>query len=844
MRLLRGSPIRGTGAGNSARFFPGKRRSRQGVSQRERKKGISAEAALWFDAVWQIGTRRGNCKANIHSVQWKHDQSERERIRVNRWTGRAASVEEWIADFRSRPEFMANVTHWHTTPARPARTVPFPETLHPKLAEGLGSKGIASLYTHQAEAFAAARAGEHFVVVTPTASGKTLCYNLPVLQRILEDDSARALYLFPTKALAQDQVAELQELANLMDVDIKTHTYDGDTPPEVRRVVRLAGHIVVTNPDMLHSAILPHHTKWVKLFENLKYVVIDELHAYRGVFGSHVANVIRRLKRICRFYGSRPQFLCASATIRNPKEHAQRLLEEPVRLIDDNGAPSGERHFVFYNPPLVNRQLGIRASSVLETQKIAADLLKSGIQTIVFARSRVRMEILLTYLQELVQKDLGPKTIRGYRGGYLPRQRREIERGLRTGEIRGVVSTNALELGIDIGELQACVINGYPGSVASTLQQSGRAGRRRGSSITILVAGSNPLDQFLVRNPEFFFGLTPEEARIDPDNLLILLDQLKCAAYELPFEAGETFGAESLEDMLEFLAQERVVPRAGNRWHWMAQAFPANNVSLRTASPENFVIIDVTEGHRVIGEVDRFSAPTLIHEEAIYIHEGVQYQVEKLDYPEKKAYVRQVNVDYFPDANVAVDLKVLHADLEEADGLLTRQYGEIAVTARTTIFKKIRLRTHENIGSGPIHLPEEELHTSGCWFAFADEVFEGRSESERQTALLGVSSVLGRLAPLHLMCDPFDIRVVPQVKAVHTKRPTIFFYDRYPGGIGLSRKLFDLHAELLREGERLIAGCGCENGCPSCVGPADETGERGKELALELIRRTLAGVPA
>ena len=760
---------------------------------------------------------------------------------MNRWTGRAASVEEWIADFRSRPEFMANVMYWHTTPARPARTVPMPETLPSKLAEALRRKGIHELYTHQAAALRAAEAGEHLVVVTPTASGKTLCYNLPVLQRILADDSARALYLFPTKALAQDQVAELQELADLMEADIKTHTYDGDTPPNVRQVIRMAGHIVVTNPDMLHTAILPHHTKWVKLFENLRYVVIDELHAYRGVFGSHVANVIRRLKRICRFYGSRPQFLCASATIRNPREHAERLLEEPVRLIDDNGAPSGERHFVFYNPPLVNRQLGIRRSSVLETQKLAAHLLRSGIQTIVFARSRVRVEILLTYLQELVKDELGAKSIRGYRGGYLPKQRREIERGLRTGDIRGVVSTNALELGIDIGQLQACVMNGYPGSIASALQQSGRAGRRHGSSITFLVASSNPLDQFLVQNPEFFFGLPPEEARIHPDNLLILLDQLKCAAYELPFEEGETFGGERLEDLLEFLAEERVLHRAGGRWHWMAQAFPANNVSLRSAAQENVVIIDVTEGHRVIGEVDRFSAPTLVHEEAIYIHEGVQYQVEKFDYPEKKAYVRQVDVDYFTDAHLAVDLKVLHVDLEETRGPLLRQFGEVTVNARPTIFKKIRLRTHENIGSGPIHLPEEQLHTSGYWFAFADDAFPGRSESDMQSALIGLANVLVHLAPLHLMCDPRDIRVFPQVKAVHTKLPTIYFYDRYPGGIGLSRKLFDLHDELLREGERLIAGCGCESGCPACVGPGEEVGPQGKTLALELLRHTLAG---
>ncbi|WP_027091492.1 DEAD/DEAH box helicase [Cohnella thermotolerans] len=757
---------------------------------------------------------------------------------MNPWTGKAASVEEWLDILRGHPEIMANVTHWHTQPAKPARTVPMPGGMNPKLLEALAAKGIRELYTHQAASYRAVREGRHVVTVTPTASGKTLCYNLPVLEHLLKDDSVRALYLFPTKALAQDQVAELQELANLMEADIKTHTYDGDTPPTVRQAIRNAGHIVVTNPDMLHSAILPHHTKWVKLFENVRYIVIDELHAYRGVFGSHVANVIRRLKRICKFYGSNPQFLCASATIRNPREHAERLIGEPVALVDDNGAPSGEKHMVFYNPPVVNQQLGIRKSSVLESQKLAALLLKSGIQTIVFARSRVRVEILLTYLQDLVKRELGTKSIRGYRGGYLPKLRREIERGLRSGEIRGVVSTNALELGIDIGQLQACVLNGYPGSIASTWQQSGRAGRRHGSSVTFLVASSNPLDQYLIQNPDYFFGTPPEEARIHPDNLLILLDHVKCAAYELPFEEGDTFGGEKLSDLLEFLAEEKVVHRAGNRWYWMEQAFPAHNVSLRSAAQENFVIIDMTEGHRVIGEVDRFSAPTLIHEEAIYLHEGVQYQVEKLDYPEKKAYVRQVNVDYFTDASLAVELKVLHVDRECESGPIVRQYGEVSVTAKPTIFKKIRLRTHENIGSGPIHLPEEELHTSAYWFSFTEEAGAGLSANDMQMALLGLANVLIHLAPLHLMCDPFDIRVVPQVKSTHAKKPTIYFYDRYPGGIGLSQRLYEMHDELLEEAERLIVGCGCMSGCPACVGPIEEVGLLGKELSLGLLRRT------
>ncbi|MGG4145402.1 DEAD/DEAH box helicase [Paenibacillus algorifonticola] len=754
---------------------------------------------------------------------------------MNRWTGKTSGLEEWLELLKHDQDITDNITHWRTIPPRDACTAALPADLHPKLAEALRTKGINELYTHQETAYRFVREGHSIVAVTPTASGKTLCYNLPVLQSLLEDEEGRALYLFPTKALAQDQVAELQTLADLMDVDLKTNTYDGDTPPTVRQVIRNAGHIVVTNPDMLHSAILPHHTKWVKLFENIKYIVIDELHAYRGVFGSHVANVIRRLKRICRFYGSNPQFICASATIDNPAEHAAKLIGEPVRLVDNNGAPTGEKHFIFYNPPVVNRQLGIRRSSVLETRKLAGLLLRQGVQTIVFARSRVRVELLLTYLQDIIKDKLDAKTIRGYRGGYLPKLRREIERGLRSGEIRGVVSTNALELGIDIGQLQACVLNGYPGTVASTWQQSGRAGRRQGSAVTFLVASSNPLDQYMIQNPDFFFNRPPERALIHPDNLLVLIDHVKCAAYELPFEEGEKFGEESLADMMEFLTEEKVLHRAGSRWYWMEQSFPAHNISLRSAAQENFVIIDMTEGSRVLGEVDRFSAPTLIHEEAIYIHEGVQYQVEKLDYAEKKAYVRKVDVDYYTDANLAVELKVLYVDKERESGELTRQYGELALNAKATIFKKIRLRSHENIGSGPIHLPEEELHTSGYWFSFSEEAAARKSKNEMQYALLGIANVLVHIAPLYLMCDPYDIRVVPQVKAVHTQKPTIYFYDRYPGGIGLSERLFEVHDELIGQAKSLIRGCTCLSGCPACVGPIEEVGLLGKEQALKLL---------
>lgn len=756
---------------------------------------------------------------------------------MNRLTGKVSSIRELIERIRQTPAIMENVTHWHTIPEREGMYEEIPEAIHPSLQDALRKKRIHKLYLHQAKSYQEIAAGRNVLTVTPTASGKTLTYNLPVLDQIMKDGAARALYLFPTKALASDQVSELHELIELMGADIKTHTYDGDTAPNVRQVIRSNGQIVVTNPDMLHGAILPHHTKWVKLFENLRFIVIDEVHSYRGVFGSHVANVIRRLKRICRFYGSSPRFILASATIANPKEHAERLIEEKVTVIDQNGAPSGRKHFLFYNPPVVNQQLGIRKSSLLETRKLAGFLLKQGLQTIIFARSRVRMEVLLTYLQELVKDELGQKSIRGYRGGYLPKQRREIEQGLRRGEIRGVVSTNALELGIDIGQLQGVVLNGYPGSIASTWQQAGRAGRRNEESIAILVASSNPLDQYVILHPEFFFQSNPEEARIEPDNLILLVDHVKCAAYELPFEEGESFGKEPVEEILSFLTEERILHRVKGRWYWMEQSFPAHEISLRSAAQENFIIIDVTRGSRVIGEVDRFSAPTLIHEEAIYIHEGIQYQVEKLDYDEKKAYVREVNVDYFTDANLAVQMQVLQVFKEVEEEIVTRSFGDVTVNAMATLFKKIRLRTHENIGAGPIHLPEEELHTSAYWFSLNERITSRWSPNDLQFALMGLSNVMGHLAPLYLMCDPRDVHVVPQVRAIHNKKPTLFFYDRYPGGVGLSERLFDLHEELLRQAETLISSCGCLSGCPACVGPIEEVGLNGKKDTLRLLHQ-------
>lgn len=716
----------------------------------------------------------------------------------------------------------SQVTHWHEIPVQQAKTVDMPPELDQRIKAALEKRSINQLYTHQKSAYDAVMRGENVVAVTPTASGKTLCYNLPVLQKHMNHSAGRALYIFPTKALAQDQKAELNEIIDDMEVNMNSYTYDGDTPANIRQVVRKAGHVVITNPDMLHAAILPHHTKWISLFENLETVVIDELHTYRGVFGSHVANVIRRLKRICAYYGSNPTFICTSATIANPEELSAELIGEPVRLIDNNGAPKGKKHFVFYNPPIVHKQLNIRKNGTKVVNELASRFLKEKIQTIVFARSRVRVEIILSHLQELVRNEINRQSIRGYRGGYLPKQRREIERSLRSGETIGVVSTNALELGVDIGQLQVCVMNGYPGSIASSWQQAGRAGRRQDESIVIMVANSSPLDQYLFQHPEFFFEGSPETARINKDNLIILVDHLKCAAYELPFHRGDTFDGVDVAEILEYLTEERVLHENNNQWFWMNDAFPAHNISLRSAAQENVVIIDQSEveKHRVIGEMDTFSAMTLLHDEAIYLHEGTQYQVEYLDWDEKKAFVREVDVEYFTDANLAVKLKVLEIDKDKSVGEHSVQYGDVMVTAMATIFKKIKLETFENIGSGPIHLPEQELHSNGLAWTFAETTFADAKEDVIEQVLLGMAHVLQHVSCVHVMCDRNDLHAVPEVKAIHSQQPTVFLYDRYPGGVGLSESVYTQIDDIIRECLDFVWNCSCDGGCPSCVGVA------------------------
>jgi len=734
------------------------------------------------------------------------------------------NLEQLLEYLKSSPRVHDNVTEWIRIPAKEAVYADFPEYIDERIKSALARRGIRRLYSHQASAIAAVESGRNIVVVTPTASGKTLCYDIPVLNAILKDEESRALFLFPTKALAQDQAVELHELITEAGVDVKTYTYDGDTPQSARKAIRMAGHIVVTNPDMLHSGILPHHTKWTRLFENLKFVVIDEVHHYRGVFGSHLANVIRRLRIICRFYGSNPVFICCSATIANPGELASKIIGSDVEVIDNNGAPMGEKHFIFYNPPVVNKELGIRRSSLLEAEYLAEMLIRNSIQTIVFTKSRLNVEVLTTYLKDIFFGKMGDgNKVRGYRGGYLPRLRREIEQGLRDGSITGVVSTNALELGIDIGHLEACIMCGYPGNIASTWQQAGRAGRRNSVSAAFLIASSSPLDQYIIRNPQYFMEKPPENGLVNPDNLVILYSHIKCAAFELPFEDGEKFGVETTSEILSYMEEAKLIRHVGNRWYWSADAFPADEISLRSASNENFIIIDTSDPKRtVIGEMDRFSAPMLLHDEAIYIHEGQQYQVEKLDYENKKAYVRKVDVDYYTDANLAVDLKVIDVFRERKENRITVSSGEVMVTALVTMFKKIKLYTHENIGAGPVNLPEMEMHTTSYWMSMPEDLEAKMPKTDMINGLIGLSNVLGNVAPIYLMCDQRDIRVVFQVKYTFTGRPTIYIYDNYPGGVGFSDKLLELSSDLLKTAEDMIKSCECECGCPSCVGPLNE----------------------
>jgi DEAD/DEAH box helicase domain-containing protein len=786
-------------------------------------------------------------------------------------------------------------------PAREADYADFPERLNPGLKQMLQKRGIDRLYSHQSQAIEHALDREDVVVVTPTASGKSLCYNLPVLDAMYRN--ASALYLFPTKALSQDQTAELNQLLGAApgtNGAWEAQVYDGDTPPDVRRRIRRNGRLVVTNPDMLHAGILPHHEKWANFFRSLEYVVIDEIHTYRGVFGSHVANVMRRLNRVCAHYGTKPTFVATSATIANPKELATALGDRPFELVDNNGAPSSERYVCFFNPPIVDPQQMRRQSPLTAAERIAKKTIKKGCGTIVFARSRQSVEVVVHRLKDRLARDRGNKNLQdriaSYRGGYLPDLRRSIERGLREGYLLGVISTNALELGIDIGSLDVCILAGYPGSVASTWQQIGRAGRSGGLTLAVVVAGDAPVDQFIIGHPEYFIGQSPEEARIDPRNLLIAVEHLKCAAYELGFKVGEGFGDLSpteTEEALEFLeAETNMVRRVDGRWKWSSETYPASEINLRNIAEENFVVIDITHNRsNVVAEVDFEGAHTALYPNAVYQISGEPFRVERLDYDERRAYVRRSDDGYYTTAMHYASVHVLDVFKESEAPPGRIGFGEVRVTDRFVGYKKIKFGTGENVGYGEINLPELDLHTMAYWLELPTDNFPDLSADPERWARLvhGAGKVLQTAASLRLMCDPRDLDLCigsvaddrwlsegfdgltlrdtdgkshsfsedeheadpdnaasfhDQHHEMQTGRigpvlydPTIFIYDKYPGGVGFGEGLFDNHRDFVKKARELIEDCACERGCPSCVGPPHESRGETKTAVSQLLGR-------
>ena len=784
----------------------------------------------------------------------------------SRRTGISAVRKYW----QSRSEIRGCFTADRAIEGAEAAYASFPSDIDPRILSALRRRGIEQLYTHQRRAIDAARDG-HVVIATPTASGKSLCFHVPVLDAIARDPGATAIYLYPTKALSRDQEQSVLSLIEEAELPIAATVYDGDTPGDARRSARQRCQLVMTNPDMLHAGILPQHAKWARVFQTLRYVIVDEMHTYRGVFGSHVAHVLARLMRVAQFHGSSPRFIGATATIGNPAEHAARLsgaAGDEVALIDESTAPRGSRRVMVYNPPVVNAELSIRASYLKCAVRLASDLIEARVPTIVFGQSRNSVEIMLKYLRDRFEGQSLDDAIVAYRGGYLPDQRRRVERGLRQGDVLCVVATSALELGIDIGDLDAVVCAGYPGSLAETWQRMGRAGRRGDDSLAVLVASSSPLDQYLAHHPELLFDGSIEHARVDPENAEIVVQHLKCAAFELPFTHREPFGVlpkEETEAALGYLSDHGVIHRGRDRFHWSSEAFPANHVSLRSVGWDNYVIIDqATE--EALAELDWHSAPSMIHEQAIYQHDGVQYQVETLDHENHKAFVRRVEPDYFTTAMRNIKVRVLE---EEDAGRLNATpaevgWGEVCVTEKIVGYKKIKFHTHENAGYGDVRLPNIEKHTTSFWLTLPASLCSAIGRARAIEGLRGTGHALEMVSTLALMCDPHDIgRAIEDADAQSTREmfsATVYLFDSVPGGVGLAERIYEVAGELVAQAATVVRDCCCAFGCPSCVGAthvaatADDA-RRGSRLdrkaaTLELLAHlsvldsTSAGAPA
>lgn len=731
------------------------------------------------------------------------------------------NVQQFLQAVTADPEYRGQIAHHQILPAQEAVY----EELSPALPEALGrtlsERGIHRLYTHQAEAVEWVRAGKNIVVVTATASGKTLCYNLPVLETYLKDANTTALYLYPTKALAQDQLKGLVRLADGLNPAPMAGTYDGDTTDTARRKLRDEGRIVLTNPDMLHQGILPKHAAWGRFFGNLKYVVIDEVHTYRGIFGSNVANVMRRLRRICSHYGSDPTFICTSATISNPKEHAEALLGLKVELIDNNGAPRGERHVVLWNPPYLDEGKTERRSTNSEATWLMTRLIVGRIPTITFGRARVVAELIYRYVAENMEKSHPSlvKKLRPYRGGYLPAERREIERQLFSGELLGVTSTNALELGIDIGSLEACLVAGYPGTIASFWQQAGRAGRGSEPSLVVFIGYNAPIDQYLLQHKEYIFERSPENAVIDPDNPHVLLGHLRAAVFEKPFAAPDeaAFGeyAGAIRELLQEAGEVAVVQGLG---YWKGRGFPAAQISLRNITENTYTIIDETETPRSLGTTDELSAWQQLYEQAIYLHDGETYFVRKLDLEEKIAYVHKIDNDYYTQSITEIQISVTEREEEQAWRKSTVFFGSADVMVKPYLFRKIQFGSKDSLGFGSIDLPPKNMETYAFWVCPPVETLRRVKDFGRDPieGLLGIANVLTEVLPLFVMADPADLGSVVDQK--NTDIPSVFVYDKYPGGMGFAHRAFLCVEELYEAALDLIASCPCEEGCPSCVG--------------------------
>lgn len=826
------------------------------------------------------------------------------------------TLEEWLQE----PEFIDNIAYRQQTPARRAEYVPFPDSIPAHVQEILRSKGITALYSHQADAINAIFAGENVVLSTGTSSGKSLCYTIPILSRQKSDPGATALLLFPTKALTNDQYNTFASYARSIEGDaIIPAIYDGDTPSHQRSTIRKSATILMTNPDMLHQGILPHHTNWAKVFSKLRYVVIDEMHIYRGVFGSHFANLIRRLRRICAFYNAYPQFILTSATIGNPEELANSLIEQPVKLFDRDCSPKGPANLLVFNPPFVDEKLGIRKSSLDYGVSFSQKLIRKDHQTLIFARTRRTVEMLLVYLRNRLDRN-EQESVRGYRSGYLRAERREIEQGLKQGRLKAVFSTSALELGVDIGNLDAVILVGFPGTVATARQRIGRAGRKQQASLAILIVTNDAIDQYLANHPEYLVENNPEQALIDPQNLIILLQHIRCAAFELPFNKSEGFGSMSAAELsrfLELLESTGVITRQGEDYFWLADQYPAAEVSLRSSTPDIVSLNRIGErGEKnLIGQVDATAARWFVHKDAIYLHDAEMFEVVELNLEEGVCLLKPSRAEYYTIP--VIDTKIIHYDLTSSVGYqnYSANYGSLDLEISINSYQRKRWNSNELLGVGQLDMPPQQLHTTGFWLGlhpgYIDTLREknlwgsdpnvygpnwqtlrqkiilrdanvcrgcgNRFESSKlhvhhlvpfrnfespvlanqasnlvslcaachrkaelavmvRSGLAASAYALRGIAPLLIMCDREDISLMSESRSIlNESNPAILVYDKVPGGIGLSRKLYDYRNLWIEKAVEVIQECPCESGCPACVGPIGEPGYGGKREALALL---------